>query len=79
MYKNPIRLSGEQYIALVNGKFQVRKCTICDGRGWYWTNEDGERVEPKLGESTENLFKDECCYDETECGGYGFNVVYLKE
>lgn len=71
-----IQLTGEEYVALVNGRFQVRKCTICDGKGWYWVHEDGYRSEPRQGDNPDEFYRHPCEFDDNECGGYGFRVIY---
>lgn len=71
-----ITLTAEQFSSLVNGKFKTFKCTSCDGKGWYWVYEDGTQRDPKRGESVDDFYRHPCDFDEGDCGGAGFRVVY---
>lgn len=60
--------------ALVNGKFTTRKCTDCEGKGWFWVHEDGTQRNPTADESQDDFYEHPC--GEDECNGLGFNIVF---
>lgn len=61
---------------LVNGRFKTFKCTSCDGNGWYWVHENGYRQTPKDGDDMDQFDKTPCDYDDEDCGGVGFRIVF---
>lgn len=69
-------LTKEEYTKLVNGKFTRFKCTSCDGNGWYWVHETGTKRNPTADESEDDFYRHECNFDENDCDGLGFNVVF---
>ena len=71
-----IALTTEQYQKLVNGRFKSFKCTQCDGKGWYWVHEDGTKRDPNSSESHDDFYEHPCNFDENDCDGVGFRVVY---
>ena len=60
--------------ALVKGKFNVRKCIDCEGKGWFWTHEDGTPRNPTAEENHDDFYKHPCGDDE--CNGLGFFIVF---
>jgi len=71
-----IILTKEQYSKLVRGQFTVHSCPNCDSKGWYWVHEDGTKRNPDATESHDDFYKHECNFDENDCDGHGFRVVY---
>ena len=61
--------SGEEVKLLVNGKFQTRKCTVCDGLGHVFVTEDGHVV----SKPSEDTVEDDC----EDCSNLGFNLIFL--
>lgn len=56
--------------------FRSFQCTSCDGKGWYYVSDDGIKRNPTNGKSLDDFYKHECNFDENDCGGVGFRVVY---
>lgn len=69
-------LSFDELRQLVNGKFDVRKCTSCFGKGWYWVHEDGTIRDPNDGESEDSFYEHPCEGGDTDCGGVGFHIKF---
>ena len=68
--------SFEEVRMLTSGKYAVHKCTSCFGNGWYWVHEDGVKRDPKDGEDLDAFYQHTCEFDENECGGLGFHIVF---
>lgn len=76
IFADEITLTKEEFLQLVSGRFKTFKCPYCEGNGWYWVDQDGM----KRSHDDENLgefyYQHVCDFDETECGGLGFRVVF---
>ncbi len=74
-----ITLSADEFRKLVAGRFTVFACPACFGNGWYWVHETGDRRNPAADESKGDFYRHECNFDDDDCGGVGFRVVYKDE
>lgn len=72
-------LSFDELQRLVHGKFDVRKCTSCFGKGWYWVHEDGTQRDPNVDESMDDFYIHTCIFDDDACGGVGFHIKFSTD
>lgn len=71
-----VNLTKEEYQKLIRGNFTVHQCPSCDGKGWYFVDDNGIKRNPSSDENLDNFYKHECNFDEDDCDGMGFKVVY---
>lgn len=69
-------LSKDEFTKLLLGKFQLRKCLHCDGKGWYYVHDDGTKRNPFENESLDHFYQHSCNHDNDECNGIGYNIIF---
>jgi hypothetical protein len=75
-HKGYASLSVDEIKQLVSGKFKISPCVECYGKGYVYSDENGE-VFHTINESIHNIDdmeKSTCEDDPYGCGGLGFNI-----
>ena len=67
-------LSVDEIKAMLKGKFNVRKCPDCEGKGWFWVHDDGTQRNPTNTENEDDFYQHQC--GDEECNGLGFFIVF---
>lgn len=77
IYHDRATLRTEEIKQLVNGKFKIFPCTTCFGKGYVYSDENGQ-VFHTIDESVHNIDdmeKSTCDDDPFGCSGLGFNLI----
>jgi hypothetical protein len=76
IHNDRVTLRVDDIKQLVQGKFKIFPCTKCFGKGYVYSDENGE-VFHTIDESVHNIDdmdKSPCDDDPYGCGGLGFHV-----